>query len=345
MFPFSVVYGFIVWLIELSYAQGICTSRKSPVFSIGVGNITVGGTGKTPHTEFLIDQFLGKHTIATLSRGYGRKTKGFLAVTDQLGPAQVGDEPWQFFLKFGSRVKVNVGEKRVEAAEKIHALYPSVDLLLMDDVFQHHAIQADFNILLCDYTNPFFKDYPFPAGRLREFRSGAKRADVIIVSKCPCSLSETEKQYFRKALHRYAPQGEVFFSAFVYGEAVPIFKTTINTPSSWVLVTGIANPKPLRQHLEHHNALLKHLEYADHHNFSDQELEEIVSTYKGIKASNAGVLLTEKDYARLTEAAKNILKDVPLFYIPITVQLLEYEDLFWRKIMLAMQDHVTFQHK
>jgi len=344
LYPFSAIYGCIVGLIQLGYARKIFASKKSPVFSIGIGNITVGGTGKTPHIEFLIDQFLGKHAIATLSRGYGRKTKGFMAVTDQLGSAEVGDEPWQFFLKFGNRVKVNVGEKRVEAAEMIHTLYPSVDLLLMDDVFQHHAIQADYSILLCDYTNPFFKDYPFPAGRLREFRRGAKRANAIVVSKCPVLLSELEKDYFRHSLQVYAPDVKVFFSTFVYGEVVPVFSSKY-IPTRWLLVTGIANPKPLCVYLEDQQALLKHLEYADHHDFSNQELEEIIRTYKGLAVSDAGVLMTEKDYARLNNAAKVILKDIPLFYIPITVKLLENEALFWQNIEASWKDRYAFQNK
>ena len=251
LYPFSVLYGSIISIILFLYEKGIYTQSATPIFSIGIGNITVGGTGKTPHVEFLISKFRERYRIATLSRGYGRKTKGFLAVNNKLGPNEVGDEPWQFFLKFGSAIKVNVGEKRVEASQQIHTLFPEVDLLLMDDVFQHHAVRADFSILLCDYTNPFFNDFPFPAGRLREFRSGAKRADVIIVSKCPAFLSATEQKDFRTSLHKYAPEVAVFFSTFIYGSYTPVFQSSISIiPTQWLLVTGIANPKPLQKHLQ-----------------------------------------------------------------------------------------------
>ncbi len=327
------------------YDKDILKKKRSPVFAIGVGNLTVGGTGKTPHIEYLITHFLKDYSIATLSRGYGRKTKGFLAVSNDLGPEQVGDEPWQFFLKFGKQVKVNVGEKRVEAAQRIHHLYPQVDLLLMDDVFQHRAIQPDFSILLCDYTNPFFNDFPFPAGRLREFRGGAQRADVIIVSKCPASLSVLEKEYFRKALHGYAPGIDVFFSTFEYGQAIPVWNSIPAVAFQWLLVTGIANPKPLVNYLQTQNSLLKHMSFADHHEFSMEELDDIATTYRALSSPQTGILITEKDYARLGEKAKEKLKDLPLFYIPIKVRLLENEDFFWQKIDLALKDRLTFSNK
>lgn len=345
LYPFSLLYGGIVAVIHFLYDRGVFKTQGSPVFSIGVGNLTVGGTGKTPHIEYLITHFLKTHDIATLSRGYGRKTKGYLPVSDDLGPELVGDEPWQFFLKFGKKVKVNVGEKRVQAAQQIHALYPHVNVLLMDDVFQHRAIKPDYSILLCDYTNPFFKDYPFPAGRLREFRGGARRADAIVVSKCPASLSEGEKEYFREALLHYAPGVDVFFSTFEYGQVIPVGEKTSSVPTQWVLVTGIANPKPLVGYLQMQNRLLSHMEFADHHAFSPQELERIVLAYKEVASSHTGILLTEKDYARLDQKAKERLKGLPLFYIPIAVRLLENEDFFWQKLDLALEERLTFSNK
>jgi tetraacyldisaccharide 4'-kinase len=345
LLPFAVLYGLIVRSIQFLHNSGLYKKTRTPMFSIGIGNITVGGTGKTPHVEFLISKYKERFKIATLSRGYGRNTKGFIPVTKKLGPNAVGDEPWQFFLKFGDNVKVNVGEKRVAASQKIHTLYPDVDLLLMDDVFQHHAVQADFSILLCDYTNPFFKDYPFPAGRLREFRSGAKRADAIIVSKCPANLLDSEKAYFVTSLSKYAPAVPVFFSTYHYGSYIPVFETTANVPSKWLLVTGIANPKPLENHLREVNAFEGHLEFADHHAFTDKELSLVVSTFHALKAQDKGVLLTEKDYARLSNNAKSILSALPVYYVPIEVKFLGNENELLQKIDIAMHARTTFQNK
>jgi tetraacyldisaccharide 4'-kinase len=335
-YPFTLAYGCLVEIRHFFYKIGLFKTHKTPIFSIGVGNITVGGTGKTPHIEYLIRKYKDSHQIATLSRGYGRATQGFLAVDGAMNAAQVGDEPWQFFMKFGAYVSVNVGEKRAPAAEKIHALYPAVDLLLLDDVFQHRAVQPDGMILLCDYNRPFFYDHPFPSGRLREFRKGAKRADVIIVSKCPFSLSSKEKTFFIEQLHRYAPQVPVAFSAFAYGEVMAI-NPADRVPARWLLVTGIAQPQPLVDHLQTQHILLGHLEYSDHHSFTEEESKEILTTYQKHAATDTGVLMTEKDYARLSDTTKKLWAAMPLYYIPIEVCFLEGEDFLLEKIQQAMK--------
>lgn len=334
LFPFAHIYGFFVEIRALLYDYKLFKSSKSPCFSIGIGNITVGGTGKTPHIEYFIRKYRDKHT-ATLSRGYGRKTKGFLAVNEQMNASLAGDEPWQFFLKFGTTVKVNVGEKRAPAAEKIHDLYPDVELLLLDDVFQHRAIQPDFMILLCDYNRPFFYDYPFPAGRLREFRKGARRANAIIVSKCPDELTAQERSLFIQKLNQYAPGVAVAFTRFDYAQLVPV-NPAQTVPLHWLLVTGIAQAQPLVEHLQTQDSLLAHLEYADHHILTKEESQHVVYTFHNLPEAEKGILITEKDYARLNAVTKDLWKDIPVYYIPIEVRFIEGEDLLLQKIKYAM---------
>lgn len=335
LYPFSLLYGYILKTRAFLYKKGIFKVQSTSIFSIGIGNITVGGTGKTPHIEYFINEYGAYLKIATLSRGYGRKTKGFLTIDSSMSPEKAGDEPWQFFLKFGKQISVHVGEKRAPAAHQIHRLYPKTDLILMDDVFQHQAVKPDFSILLCDYTRPFFKDFPFPAGRLREFRSGAQRADSIIVSKCPSLITEEERAFFVHQLTRYAKDVPVAFSAVTYGETVPIFKTALK-PTSWLLVTGIARPQPLIDHLTSQNALLGHMQYPDHHDFSEAQSMDVMNAYLKLKNPNAGVLITEKDYARLSSATKELWKGLPLFYIPISVKFIEGEELLLQNIKRAV---------
>ena len=333
-YPLVIIYSTVVEIRLFFYKIGLFKISSTPIFSIGIGNITVGGTGKTPHVEYFIRKYTETHKIATLSRGYGRKTKGFLAVDASMSSEKVGDEPWQFFLKFGQQIKVNVGEKRVLAAQKIHRLYPQINLLLMDDVFQHLAVKADFSILLCDYTRPFFQDFPFPAGKLRELRKGAQRADSIIVSKCPVGITKEERTFYTHEIERYAKNIPIAFSMFTYGEVIPVFNISLK-PTKWLLITGIARPKPLLDHLKSQNALLKHIQYPDHHDFSAAESLDVLQAYQKIGDLQAGVLITEKDYARLNPLTKELWKELPLFYIPIQVEFIEGEELLLQNIRLA----------
>jgi tetraacyldisaccharide 4'-kinase len=321
------------------FDKGFFKVSETKIPSIGIGNLTVGGTGKTPHIEYFIRYFKDSKEIATLSRGYGRKTKGFLAVKHSMTAEQTGDEPWQFFIKFGHQIKVNVGEKRAPAADNIHELYPDVNLLLMDDVFQHRAVKPDFSILLCDYTRPFFQDYPFPAGRLREFRTGARRANAIIVSKCPPDISREERASFIHRLKFYAPSIPVAFSMFAYGEVVSVFNTS-SRPARWLLVTGIARPQSLVEYLQAQHMLLEHLQYADHHDFSEAESQEVLHTFQKLNDKDAGILITEKDYARLSPAIKEVWKQLPLFYIPIAVEFIEGKELLLQNIQQALDRKV-----
>lgn len=334
LYPFSLIYGCLVEIRGLLYKLGVFKTERTSIFSIGVGNLTVGGTGKTPHVEYLIEQFINENKLATLSRGYGRKTIGFIPVQPTNNAEQVGDEPWQLFLKYGSNVRINVGEKRVPAEQKIHQLYPEVNMLILDDVYQHRAIQPDYMILLCDYNRPFFDDYPFPAGRLREFRSGAKRADTIVVTKCPSTFSSEERTAFQKSIQRVAPDVPVAFSKFTYGKVKPVFSSAIQ-PLKWLLVTGIANPKPLVEHLQKQGNLVQHIEYSDHHDFSAAESTAVLNAYNALADKEVGVLVTEKDFARLSDLTKQMWQHLPLFYIPITVSFLEGEDLLLQNIQRA----------
>ena len=244
--PLSYLYGIITDVRNYLYDAGVKKSLQPTQITIDIGNLTVGGTGKTPMVEYLITHFLTNpipFSIATLSRGYGRRTRGFRIAIPTDTAETIGDEPLQLFRKFGDRVWISVGERRAEALHQLRQQFPEATLVLLDDAFQHRAVRPHLNILLMDYNRPFYQDYPFPAGRLRERRHGANRADVVIVTKCPHNLTVAQQEQITNCIHRYTKHEQipVCFAGLAYALPKRFAEHHINVPPQrGSLVSGIA---------------------------------------------------------------------------------------------------------
>lgn len=311
LLPLAWIYDAATSLRNWLFDCGILPSRQFPVATIGIGNLAIGGTGKTPHTEMLVRMLLKKYDhLAILSRGYGRTTRGFRWVRPDDTASKVGDEPLQMRRKFpASSVVCAVCEDRCKGITTILAQHPEVQIVLLDDAFQHRYVHPDLNILLTDFSRTYAHDQLLPAGRLRESRRGAKRADLIIVTKCPPDLSKQASEDIRAQLHPH-PGQEVFFSSIEY--------PSLPSVQHAVLVTGIARPEPLVQHLRASGIDVRHLPFADHHRFTPSERARIIE-----QAQAAPLLFTTaKDATRLDEL------DLPphirqrIYVIDITPQIL-----------------------
>lgn len=319
--PFSAIYGLLISIRNIAYNTGILKEQKVSKIVISVGNLNVGGTGKTPHIEYLIRLLKKEFKISTLSRGYKRKTSGFLLASEKTTIYDIGDEPMQYFKKFND-VSVCVCENRIEGVERMLSHNPDVDLFLLDDAYQHRAIARDLNILITDYNNPYFNDYLMPSGNLREWRCQSKRADIIIVSKTTNNLSKKNIDDFLQKINS-KPHQKVYFSYIKYSD-LHSFNSNTNTPlnnnTSVLLITGIANPKPLKNYVSDKFNLAQELSFPDHHQFNQSDISKIKSTFKAIKTDNKIIITTEKDIMRLyLPELKNQLANLPLFYIPIEV--------------------------
>lgn len=296
--------------------------HQFPLPVIGVGNLTVGGTGKTPHVEYLIRLLKNQYAVATLSRGYGRQTKGFILADAQASAATIGDEPMQFYRKFAGQIDVAVGEKRVEAIQQLRTLRPHTQLILLDDAFQHRAVQPSLNILLTDYTRPFYQDFVLPAGRLRERRQGANRADLILVTKCPDGLVESERTTIVQRIRPYArPETPVFFTGIRYGKPVAFREAGAELESPACLVSGLANAKPLKLYVKQHYQLVRHLAFPDHHVYTHRDVANMLLAFRQSGAKS--LLTTEKDFVKLDHSQfTNTIGRIPAFYLPIEVYFL-----------------------
>jgi len=297
LYPFALIYNGIMRARNHLYDIGHKSSFEFETAVIAVGNLNVGGSGKTPMVEYLIRLLSNKFPTVTLSRGYKRETSGFRMATNADTAQSIGDEPLQLFRKFSSQVQVAVGEDRVFAIPNILHNFPETRALILDDAFQQRAIRPVVNILLTSYERPFFVDHVIPFGRLRESRSGAVRANAIVVTKCPEGIASAEQQQFEKAIKRYAPNCPVFFSGVEYAEPVAA-RAGHRISANVILVTGIADGKPFNRYCTSRFTVIKHFEFADHHSYSLNDLEEIERACQR-QAGEVIVLTTEKDMARL----------------------------------------------
>ena len=343
LLPFSLLYGLITDVRNFLYDKNIFQVTVFDKVIINVGNLTVGGTGKSPHVEYLIRLLYPKFHLVSLSRGYGRKTKGFI-IADQSATAEsIGDEPMQFHQKFQNEVQVTVGEKRAEALTNIYEKLPFTDIVILDDAFQHRAVKASLNIVLMDFSRPIYEDFTFPAGRLRERRHGAKRADILIVTKCPNDLSKTEQEQIQYQLKPYLKATTpIFFTGIQYSTPKPLFENTNTTFSNTLLlVSGIANPKPFEAYCRKQFSVIKHLTFKDHHLFTEKDIAEMVDTFKHIQNQEKGILMTEKDMVKFKKFIKHeALQEIPLFYLPIEIYFLnqaqqQFNDLILQHISIA----------
>ncbi|MAD96765.1 MAG: tetraacyldisaccharide 4'-kinase [Flavobacteriaceae bacterium] len=305
LFPFSLVYDIITSLRNLFYDIQLFKSVSFPIPIINVGNLSVGGTGKTPQVEYLVNLLHDDHKVAILSRGYKRKTKGYLLADEHTSVEHIGDEPFQYHSKF-SKIRVAVCEKRVTGIRNLmNDVEP--DVILLDDAFQHRAVRPSFNILLTKYHDLFVDDYVLPTGNLREARREAHRADCIVVTKCPENISQEDLMNLKNRFLKY--NKPVFFSRIRYNDSISgsskiTFKELIDYEV--LLITGIANPAPLLTFLKNKNIRYQHFEFPDHHHFTDKDLDHIMNSFHQIGGEKKLILTTEKDYVRLKDTVADL---------------------------------------
>jgi tetraacyldisaccharide 4'-kinase len=328
LLPFSFLYSGITrtrnWLFDLKLLGAV----NFPVPIINVGNLTVGGTGKTPHVEYLV-RLLKNKKLAILSRGYKRQTKGFVLAGPDATPKSIGDEPFQYFQAF-PEVTVAVCEDRVLGINTIMARQSPPEVVILDDAYQHRWVKARLNILITDYHRPFYQDFVLPAGRLRESRAGAARADIVIVSKSPTEMPDAEKVEIMQEIKQYARPGvPVFFTTYAYQPPVN-FGLPGPIQKKLILVTGIAQPQPLLDNLKQNGYdLIKHFNFPDHHAYTQDNIKQIYNFVQAYKNGQVSVLTTQKDWTKLnTTAFKDLTQRLPIFYLPIKVRFLENEAWF-----------------
>ncbi|HMO60442.1 MAG TPA: tetraacyldisaccharide 4'-kinase [Ferruginibacter sp.] len=317
LFPVSFIYGSIIWLRNKLYDANILKSASFNFPIICVGNLAVGGTGKTPMTEYLIRLLKDNYKTATISRGYKRKTKGYGLAGSGTTALDIGDEPMQFHKKFPG-ISVAVGEERIVAIPQLLQDRPETEVIILDDALQHRAVKAGLNILLTDYGNLYTRDFMLPAGDLRDKRSSASRADIIIVTKCPHNISTDKKTAVIKELTPL-PHQTIYFTEVQYSMPYHLFnKQTFNMGSHTdvLLITGIANPKPLKDFLTSHVHTYEMLRYPDHHIFDSDDLKDIKKHFDKIQSTEKIILTTEKDGVRLQKFDTE-LSGMPVYVIPV----------------------------
>jgi tetraacyldisaccharide 4'-kinase len=322
LYPLSLVYGLIMQIRNLLFNLGILPSARFEKPVISVGNITCGGTGKTPHIEYIIKLLAPPLHVAELSRGYGRKSRGFILGSEHSNVKDIGDEPMQFLKKFPG-IKVAVDERRRRGIQFLLQKHPDLDVILLDDAFQHRYVKAGISILLTDYHRLYMEDYVLPSGNLREFRSGAKRADIIIVTKTPKIFSPITR---RRILEEMKPGSHqrVYFSYIRYNDPVPAYEdegfTFPKKVTNILLFTGIANDYPVQEHLGRLCSELVVMKYPDHHPYKEKDIDEIIKKYHDLPTQKKIIITTEKDLMRLkTPELDTKLQSLPLFYLPMEV--------------------------
>ena len=336
LYPLSLLYGEIVGARNKAFEKGVLDSVSFTIPIIVVGNLNVGGTGKSPQIEYLVRLLQNKYKVAVLSRGYKRKSKGFQLANKNSTATQLGDEPFQFYKKFNNII-VAVDADRVNGINQLQQLEDPPEIILLDDAFQHRQVNAGFTILLTDYQNLYVYDSMLPSGNLREKKEGAKRAQIIVVTKCPDNLSE-EHQFITAQKLKPELDQTIFFSTIEYYNAVLNNKDEISILElkqyQVLLITGIANPNPLVQFLEDNSIKFDHLKYQDHHDFTKSDKNKIYNDFDLIKSDKKIILTTEKDYVRNFEGDnKNI------YYLPIKTKFLDNEEDFNKLILNYVQQN------
>lgn len=317
LFPFSLIYGGCIIIRNFLFDRKIFKSASFNFPIICVGNLATGGTGKTPMTEYLIEVLQNTFTPATLSRGYKRKTKGFAIAGSRTTALDIGDEPMQFHEKY-PQITVAVGEERLEAIPQILHDRPETDVIILDDAFQHRSVEAGLNILLSEYKNLYTRDLMMPAGDLRDVKGSAKRADIIIITKCKSDLSESEKKSIEKEL-RLLPNQKIFFTEIIYSQPYHLFTgrpANLPVEADLLLITGIANPKPIKEFLTKSVHSYDMLRYPDHHIFTINDLKEIKKHFEKLSSAKRMMITTEKDGVRLKKF-RGELYDLPVYVLPV----------------------------
>ncbi len=342
LFPVSVVYGTIVIIRNFLYDNNLFFFKPQsfdiPV--IAVGNITVGGTGKTPHIEYLIRLLNPTQKVGVISRGYKRKTKGFVLAYTESSATTIGDEPYQYYCKFTPKIHVAVGEKRAIAIPRLLSIKPETQVILLDDAFQHRGVKPQLNIVLIDFNRLIFKDLLLPMGHLREPITGINRADIIIFTKCPQDIGY-KKEYIKIKLSTYIQKKwkPIYFTTYQYGNPVQFYGPNIEPTEikNIVVVAGLAQNEPFADYLKNNFTILEKLFFADHHCYTSVDVEKILKISDTFALKNICILTTEKDMVKLKASTfEPILKNVPCFYVPIEVKFLENELQFQKMIFKTL---------
>jgi len=323
LYPLALLYGAVVWMRNKLYDSKFFSSIEFSLPVITVGNLSVGGTGKTPHVEYIIRLLQYRYRVATQSRGYKRRTQGFILADANANAVKIGDEPMQYHMKFPD-LAVSVAEERMTGIPQLLGLRPDVEVVILDDAYQHRSVKAGLNILITDYSKPFYKDHVMPFGTLREGRKAYQRADVIIVSKCPADLSLAEADGIRRQIKPLADQ-QVFFTAIQYDTPYDFFtkEKLLLSNANTVLVCGIARPEPLIKYLEGISANVHTLSYADHHYFLQRDLEEMKEAFNNWLVADKIIVTTEKDAARLLVHSDKIREwGIRIAVLPIKISVL-----------------------
>lgn len=321
LFPFALLYGAIMYVRNKLFDWHIYSSKSYPISVISIGNISMGGTGKTPHIEYLVRLLQPNYTVATLSRGYGRSTKGFLLADNNKTYKQVGDEPVQYQSKFENLI-VAVDEKRTRGIETLLHKFHNIEVILLDDAFQHRFVKPGLSILLTDYHKLYTNDFVFPTGTLREFKYAAQRADIIVVTKTPAVFSPILKQLLLDEIQPKEHQ-QVYLSYIKYGPITSSQGTKSKTKkfNTIIALTGIANAYPLQEHLKGLCEDLIPISFPDHYEYQPKDIELIKEKLGSVLNKSKIIVTTEKDITRLKNPfLEELIKDIPLYYVPIEVQ-------------------------
>ncbi len=332
--PFSWGYGAGVWLRNAAFDVGLLPQEEFDVPVVSVGNITVGGTGKTPHVEYIIEALYRRYHIAVLSRGYKRKTKGFILASNNMTPRDIGDEPYQIFSKFSGLITLAVCESRRKGIRELLRIDPDINLILLDDGFQHRYVKPKVNIVLVDYNHPPYEDKLMPLGTLREPARNVLRGDIVVVTKCPSDITAMDIRMVKKNLALF-PYQDLFFSNIRYADPIPVFpvQSPQITSLQWLreddavlCLTGIATPKPLVRYLRQFAARVKVMHFDDHHFFTRRDFSDIFKVYNQLEGKRKFIITTEKDAVRIMNNPYfPPTRRHCIFYIPMRVGFLEME--------------------
>lgn len=334
----SKIYGVGIWSRNKLFDIGLKRQRAFDIPVIVVGNIAIGGTGKTPHTEYIISLLAEKYNIGVLSRGYKRSTSGFVLATNTSTPYDIGDEPYQIYKKYYGRIKLAVCEDRCVGIDELRKVYPDINLILLDDAFQHRYVKPDISIVLMEYNRMPYEDHLLPYGRLRESTDALRRASMVIITKCPEEPKLLDFRIMKNHLNLYPDQG-LFFSKYKYGNLVSVFPEfskyipylqEYDDEDTILSVTGIANPKPFTKYLRSFGTKFKSIRYPDHHQFERKDLEFIANKFIELPGKRKIIITTEKDAVRMATNPyfPQDLKPY-VFYLPIDVSFIPYLDKYF----------------
>ena len=344
LLPFSWIYGLVVWFRNQLFDIGILKSKDYKIPVIAVGNITVGGAGKTPHVEYLIRLLKDKVKVAVLSRGYKRKSKGFVLADMNSTVEEIGDEPYQMKKKFPD-IDIAVDKNRQEGIELLtnNTTAKDIDVIILDDAYQHRYVKPGINILLVDYHRLLLYDKLLPAGRLREPKESTVRADMVIITKCPTELKPMDYRVITRAMNLY-PYQTLLFSTLKYGKLIPVYSgdeqtlDSLNKEVNVLLLTGIASPKQMVIDLKPYAKEIVPLTFRDHHQFSHKDIVKINEKYSSMPSPKI-IVTTEKDMTRLINKdgfSEEVKQN--MFMLPIEIEIqLGQEEIFNQKIISYVQ--------